>query len=275
MDRPLNVIFVVAVSLLVFLALLYVFQRRMIYYPLGRPSAVEEVLPSAVEITFPTEDGLTLGGWYLPAATDPVGTVLVFNGNAGNRSYRAPLADALSGAGFGVMLFDYRGYGGNPGRPTEEGLRADARGAIRYLENRGDVDPGRIAYFGESLGSGVAAGLAAGRPPAALVLRSPFRSLVDVGRVHYPFLPVGFLLKDRYPAAAWLQEVSSPLLVIAGDRDSIVPVRESRALFEAAPMDRKRLVVLPGVGHNDYELLAGDRMVGEIVSFLREGLGAR
>ncbi len=270
MVRPLNTLTLVVGSALLFVALIHFFQRRLIYYPMGRVPPVEEALPGGNEVTFATAEGLTLGGWYLPPGGAPLGTVLVFNGNAGNRSYRVPLAVALSRAGFGVLLFDYRGYGGNPGRPSEAGLREDARGALRYLETRGDVDPDRIAYFGESLGSGVAVGLAGERPPAAMVLRSPFRSLVAVGRTHYPFLPVGLLLKDRYPALDQIQEVASPLLVIAGDRDRIIPLEESRALFEGAPMAEKRLVVLPGADHNDYELLAGSRMVEEMVSFLRQ-----
>ncbi len=107
--------------------------------------------------------------------------MLVCNGNAGDRSMRADLAAALNRHGLSVLLFDYRGYGGNPGRPSEDGLAADARAAQAWLAGQPDVDPNRIAYFGESLGAAVAIGLAVQRPPAALVLRSPFTSLADVG----------------------------------------------------------------------------------------------
>ena len=111
------------------------------------------------------------------------------------------------------------------------------------------------------------------RPPAALVLRSPFTSLTDVGRRHYPFLPVRWLLADRYPSIERIAGLDSPLLVIAGERDRIVPPDQSRALFEAAPVRRKRFLALPG-GHNDLALLAGDRMIDETIAFLEESLGA-
>ena len=148
-------------------------------------------------------------------------TVIVFNGNAGNRAFRAPLAAALAEHGISVLLFDYRGYGGNPGSPSEEGLAADARAARRYVAGRAGSD--RIVYFGESLGSGVAVRLAAEQPPAALILRSPFTSLTDTGRHHYPFLPVGMMLIDRFASIDRIRDIRCPLLVIAADHDSVVP----------------------------------------------------
>ena len=193
--------------------------------------------------------------------------MLVCNGNAGDRSMRAGLAVAFNRAGFSVLLFDYRGYGGNPGDPSEDGLAADARAAQQWLARQPDVDPRRIAYFGESLGAAVAVGLAVQSPPAALVLRSPFTSLPDVGAVHYPWLPVQRLLLDRYPSIDRIASVSAPLLVIAGDRDDIVPMSLSRRLYDAAA-EPKRFVLVPGAGHNDPELVDGRRVLTEITGFL-------
>jgi uncharacterized protein len=193
--------------------------------------------------------------------------VVVCNGNGGDRSMRAALAAALSRLGLAVLLFDYRGYGGNPGSPDEEGLATDARAALDYLAGRPEVDPRRVVYFGESLGAAVAVRLAVERPPAALVLRSPFASLAEVGRHHYPLLPVSLLLRDRHDSAARVGRLTAPLLVVAGDRDRIVPAAHSRRLFAAAPQP-KRLVVLDGADHNDHELLAGPRLVGELRAFL-------
>jgi fermentation-respiration switch protein FrsA (DUF1100 family) len=180
---------------------------------------------------------------------------------------RAALAVALSRLGLAVLLFDYRGYGGNPGTPTEEGLAADARAAVEYLAGRPEVDPARMVYLGESLGAAVALRLAVERPPAALVLRSPFAALAEVGRRHYPMLPVSLLLRDRYDSAALAGRLSAPLLVVAGARDRIVPASHSRRLFAAAPQP-KRLVMLEGADHNDHDLLAGPRLVAELRAFL-------
>lgn len=193
----------------------------------------------------------------------------MFNGNGGDRSGRAQLAVGLSRLGLSVLLFDYRGYGGNPGTPSEKGLAADARTAQAWLAAQPEVDPDRIVYFGESLGAAVAIGLATERSPAALVLRSPFTSLADVARVHYPWLPVGRLLIDRYPSIDRIGSLAAPVMVIAGDRDDIVPESLSKELYEAAP-DPKRYLLVPGTGHNDPELVDGNRMLEEVGRFLSE-----
>jgi fermentation-respiration switch protein FrsA (DUF1100 family) len=180
---------------------------------------------------------------------------------------RAALAVALNRMGLSVLLFDYRGYGGNSGRPTEDGLASDALTAQDWVAAQPEVDSQRIVYLGESLGAAVAVGLAMQRPPAALVLRSPFTSLADVAAVHYPWLPARALLLDRYPSIERIASVSVPMLVIAGDHDDIVPESLSRRLYDAAG-EPKRYVVVPAAGHNDTELLDGPLMLAEIASFL-------
>ena len=251
------------------LLLIWAFQRTLIYFPLDHvPSPSDVGLAEVETVSIPTADGLVLRGWFVSSrAAAGSGTVIVFNGNAANRAFRAPLASTLRDHGYQVLLFDYRGYGGNGGMPTEPGLLADARAARAYLLGRADVDASRLVYFGESLGSAVAIALAAEHGPAAMVLRSPFTSLVDVGRVHYPFLPVTLLLRDRFASLDVIRDVGSPVLVIAGDRDRIVPVGQSRRIYDAirAP---KELVIIAGADHNDPELGAGEEMMAAVVRFL-------
>src|SRR5215510_7682411 len=209
---------------LVVIALAWLLQRRLIYLAEpGQVPAAATTIHAGEDVAFDTADGLRLRGWFVPATGHGSATVLVLGGNAGNRVARAPLAAELSRAGLSVLLVDYRGYGGNPGSPLEPGLLADARAARAYLAARGDVDPARLVYFGESLGAAVAVQLAVERPPMALVLRSPFTSLADVGRVHYPFLPVGLLLRDRYASIERVGGLRCPVLVLAGAGDGIVP----------------------------------------------------
>jgi uncharacterized protein len=204
-------------------------------------------------------------------ATDRHATVVVFNGNAGERSLRAPLAAALNRTGFSVLLFDYRGYGRNPGSPSERGLLNDAGAARAYVIARDDVNAGRLVYFGESLGAAVAVGLAAEYPPAALVLRSPFTSLADMGRLYYPLLPTNLLLRDRFDLLGRIGRLSCPVLIVVGYHDRIVPPDQSRRLYDAAP-EPKRFVVIQGADHNDFELLAGDLLIGEVTRFVNEAL---
>lgn len=243
------------------IALIWSQQRRLIYFPSPGPvPSAASVLPDGRDVALQTEDGISLGAWFFPAGRS---AVVVFNGNAGDRSLRADLAVALNRAGLSVLLFDYRGYGGNPGRPTEEGLASDARAAQAWLSAQPGVE--RIVYFGESLGAAVAVGLAVERPPAALVLRSPFTSLADVGAVHFPWLPVRLLLLDRYPSIERIAAVRAPLLVIAGDRDDIVPASLSRRLYDAAA-EPKRFVLVPGAGHNDPEVVPMPEIEGFLSS---------
>jgi len=264
----LTVVVIVALVGSGLLAFVWSQQRRLIYFPSPGPlPSATTILPTGKDVVLDTEDGLRLAAWYFPAPShDRAPAVVIFNGNAGYRWLRADLAVALNRYGLSVLLFDYRGYGGNPGRPTEEGLAADARAAQAWLAGQPDVDPSRIAYFGESLGAAVAVELAVHRPPAALVLRSPFTSLADVGVLHYPWLPVRQLLIDRYPSIERIVSVKAPVLVIAGDRDNVVPASLSRRLFDAAA-EPKQYVVIPGVGHNDQGLLDGREMIGDVVKF--------
>jgi len=241
-------------------------QRRLIYVP--SPAQVpraEAVVAGAREVMLRTADGLALGAWLVEAGEPDRGVaVLVANGNAGNRSLRAPLARALASAGLAVLLFDYRGYGGNPGRPSERGLARDVRAAHRFLIEEAEVAPARLLYYGESLGSAVVTELATEHPPAGLLLRSPFVDLASVGRVHYPFLPVRTLLRDRYPLADHLASVKVPTTVVYGSRDSIVPPEQSRAVAAAAAGET-RVVEIAGADHNDRALLDGKKLIEAVV----------
>ena len=233
-------------------AVLWSLQRQLIYFP--DPAAVPpagKVIDGARDITLRTGDGLELGAWFVPASPrvrSPM-AVLVAPGNGGNRASRAGLAEELSDRGLAVLLMDYRGYGGNPGTPSEQGLAADALAAIDALTELG-FPPERTIYFGESLGSGVVAALHQARPPAGVVLRSPFTELADVGSHHYPVLPVRLLLRDRFPVREHLASSQVPVTVIYGDRDSVVPSALSAQVADSAGNLFER-VVIEGADHND------------------------
>jgi uncharacterized protein len=260
---------VVALAVLGVLLLIWVGQRTLIYFPdRDVPSPAVTGLADVEAVQIQAADGVTLHAWFLPSrAQEPSPAAIVFNGNAGNRAYRSSLAASLRGLGLSVLLFDYRGFGDSEGSPTEHGLDEDARAIQRYVAGRSDVRADRLVYFGESLGSAVAVRLAVDHAPAALILRSPFTSLVDVGRVHYPFLPVRWLLRDRFSSIDGIASVRSPVLIVAGDRDRIVPLEQSRRLFERASEPRE-LVVVRGADHNDRELLDGRQMIDAVRSFV-------
>ena len=264
---------VVGTVVVVLTALLWAFQRHLVYLPdagPGQPAAA--VLPGARDVVLETADGLSLAGWYLPGPAPDAPAVLVANGNGGHRELRAPLAAALHGAGLGVLLFDYRGYAGNPGSPSEQGLALDVRAARSFLLEDAGVPADRLLYLGESLGAAVVTELATEHPPAGLVLRSPFVDLAAVGSVHYPFLPVRALLRDRYPVAELVARVHVPTTVVLGTADAIVPAEQSRAVAGAAER-LHRLVEVPGADHNDRVLLDGDALVWAVRELAGHGAG--
>src|SRR5687768_11410407 len=265
-----RLVLVLAAVVLVIGVVIWTQQRRLMYFPFAAvPSPGAAGMSDVTEVSFPTSDGLTLNGWFVSRTPAPPFTVIVFNGNAGNRAFRAPLADALARANLAVLLFDYRGFGGNAGSPSESGLLSDGRAARAYVVGRPDVDPTRLVYFGESLGTAVATELAVEHPPAALVLRSPFTSMTDVGRHHYALLPVGWLLRDRYATIDRIARVKATILVIGGDQDRIVPIGQTRRVYEAA-REPKSLLIINGADHNDESLLAGREMIDGVLRFLRD-----
>jgi uncharacterized protein len=252
---------------------LWALQRRLIYLPdRGPVPPAAAVLPGARDVRLETSDGLALGAYLVPpAGPDRRTAVLVAPGNAGNRAGRAPLARALAAEGLTVLLVDYRGYGGNPGSPSEEGLARDVRAARRYLLEEAGTDPGRLLYYGESLGAAVVAELATEHPPAGLLLRSPFLDLAAVARVHYPFLPARALLRDRFPVGERVRALDVAITVVYGTDDTIVPAEQSRAV--AAGGAEVRRVEVAGADHNDSVLLDGTELVQAVVDLADAAVG--
>ena len=228
-------------------------QRHFVYVPdRSDPGALAEAAPGVdgEDVRLRTGDGLELDAWLLrPTAADRDVAVLYLPGNGGNRAGRVDVGRALAAQGLTVLLLDYRGFGGNPGVPSEDALVADAQAGAAYLHSVG-FEPDRTLYVGESIGTGVTARLAVSDPPAGIVLRSPFVSLVDVGSAHYPRVLVERNLRDRFESARHLADSPVPVVVLYGDADDIVPPASSAELARTVGT-LHREVVLPGVGHND------------------------
>lgn len=216
-------------------ALLYTFQRDIMY----RPDSIRRVPPSyydmladVQEIELKTPDGLRVYAWY---AAPPEGrpTVAIFHGNGGSlRSQRYRLK-YFKDANMGVLVLGYRGYAGSDGTPSEEGLYTDARAALDWLNTQGIADAS-IVLYGESLGSGIATMMAVEREFAAVVLESPYTSTVDIAAAQFPFIPVHWLMSDRFESLDRIAAVKEPLLVMHGEEDAVIPQTFGRRLFDAA-----------------------------------------
>jgi len=217
-----------------------------------------------------TADGLGLRAWRLDPVTPRGAAVLYLPGNAGNRAGRIDVARALADEGFVVLLLDYRGYGGNPGRPSESGLALDARAGAAHLQRAG-FPAERTIYVGESLGTGVATQLAVMDPPAAVLLRSPFTSLGAVASHTLGGLPVGWAVRDRFDTLARIPSVGAPVTVLAGSADALVPPEQSLAVARAAAILHE-VTVLPGVGHND-DVWFGPYLAERVASLADAAIG--
>jgi fermentation-respiration switch protein FrsA (DUF1100 family) len=216
------------------LAALYLMQRRILFRPDPGPPLVElAAVPGLREVRLATADGLSLLAWHLPGP-EGAPVVLYLHGNAGHVGHRGERLRRFAAQGWGALMVEYRGYGGNPGQVSEAGLLADAAAGLDWLRARG-VEPRRIVLWGESLGSGVAVQLAAGGGAVgALVLETPFTSIADIARARYPFAPVDLLLKDRFDSLARIGAVRAPMLVATAGQDTIVPPEMGRALLGGA-----------------------------------------
>ncbi|MBI2911760.1 MAG: alpha/beta hydrolase [Chloroflexi bacterium] len=249
---------------------LLLFEERFIYLPsrelVGSPA---DVGLSYEDVTFSASDGVALHGWYVPGPA-PV-TLVWFHGNAGNISHRLGNLRGLHDlVGVSVLLFDYRGYGRSAGSPSEEGTYHDAEGAVAFLAGRTGQPAEHLVYFGRSLGAAVALEMALRRPPAALIIESPFLSIPHMAREVYPFLPaLGGLLRTRYDSLGKIPRLTAPVLVVVGEADDVVSPNQGRLLFERAP-EPKRWHSVPGAGHNDTPLVGGAAYYGALRTFLAE-----
>jgi fermentation-respiration switch protein FrsA (DUF1100 family) len=231
------------------LAGLYVFQRKVLYRPdTSAPDIAAVGIATLHPVTLSTADGLALRAWYLPP--EPGRPVIAYlHGNGGHIGYRTARLQRFHAADLGVLMVEYRGYGGNPGQPTEPGLYEDARAGLDFLAAQG-VAPAHTVLYGESLGSGVAVRLASERPIGAVILETPYTSIAAVAQVHYPYVPARWMIKDRFDALARIDQARAPLLVLLGGRDVVVPPRFGEALFDAA-REPKEIWIAPDGGHED------------------------
>lgn len=263
----LRVVHVCFFTYVLLLIVLYFAQRTLIYHPnTAHPLPIEGVEVVNVE----TVDNLHLQGWYIFSGNAEALTILFFHGNAGHYGDRIQKAIEYSARGYNVLLAGYRGYGGNEGSPSEAGFYEDARSYIKFLENDKHVKPENLILYGESLGTGVAVQMATEFQVSSVILETPYSSLYDIAKRNYFFVPVDWMLKDRYMSRDKIAKINAPLLVLHGHRDDVIPFEFAKFLYNSA-VEPKTLIEFPeGTHHNLYALGAAHKIL-EFLDSVKDG----
>ena len=211
----------------------YIFQRNLLYHPTENNYFGDKILVDVEKIKIRTQDNIQLVSWYHKKNLNKYKTILFLHGNAGSLENRIHKINHFKDMNINFLIIAWRGFSGNEGKPTEKGLYEDARSAVRWLKSNG-VGENNIIIYGESLGTGVATEIAQNKNFAGVILESPFTSMVDAGKDKYPYLPVKLLLKDKYESDQKIKNIKSPVLIMHGKVDNIVPFHMGEKMYELA-----------------------------------------
>ena len=212
---------------------LYVFQRNLLYHPTENNYGGDRLTVNIEKVKIVTEDNIDLLAWYHNKDINKFKTILYLHGNAGSLENRIHKINHFEDMNINFLLLSWRGFSGNKGEPTEQGLYQDARSAVKWLIKQGVFEENIIIY-GESLGTGVTTEIAQNKNFAGIILESPFTSMVAAGKSKYPIFPIRLLLKDRYESDKKIKNIKSPVLIMHGEQDNIVPFWMGEKMFELA-----------------------------------------
>ena len=250
-------------------------ENKLVFYP---NKSNDSTTPDAYgleynDVTFQTEDGLNLNGWFVPgkktSPDDNLHTLLWFHGNAGNINRRLDNIKMLHDrVPANVFIIDYRQFGKSEGKISEQGTYLDAKAALSYLHSRKDINNEKIIFFGRSLGSAVAVDLAVKEKCCALILETPFTSIKEMGKELYPFLFMSLhFLRTKYDSLSKISKIKVPTLIMHGDKDELVPIEQGKILYEEAN-DPKEFYTIPGAMHNDTHIVGGEEYFDVIKNFI-------
>lgn len=251
-------------------------EKRLIFHPdRGNHSITPDVYGLEYDdVTFRTEDGLNLNGWFVPgkksSSVEDLHTLLWFHGNAGNINNRLENIKMLHDrVPVNIFIIDYRQYGKSEGKVSEQGTYIDAGAALTYLYSRKDINHEKIIFFGRSLGSAVAIDLAVKENCCALILETPFTSIKEMGKELYLLLPINLFLRTKYDSLSKIRDVKVPTLIMHGDKDELVPFEQGRKIYEAAN-EPKEFYTIPGANHNDTYIVGGEEYFDTIRNFVNK-----
>ena len=242
---------------------IYIFQRKLLYHPnINSYLKGDGLIHSFKNINIRTEDNINLKGW-LHLKDPKKKTILFFHGNAGTLDNRIYKLNFLGNLDVNFLIIAWRGYSGSSGKPSEFGLYQDAKSALNWLNSKGITDD-KIVLYGESLGTSVAIEVGQNRDFAGVILETPFTSMVDVGKTVYPFVPVSLLLKDKYESDKKIKNIKSPILIMHGEVDKIVPFWMGEKIYQLANEPKYSYFTK----YDDHMMEYNEKLLNELKKFI-------
>ena len=259
-----NILSIIVLGYFALLISTYIFQRNLLYHPKINNYYGHQLSVAVEKTIIKTQDNVEILSWYHNKNLNSDKTLLFLHGNAGSLENRIEKLNHFGNMKLNFLIVAWRGFNGNKGKPTEKGLYEDARSAIKWLNSKGITEKSIIIY-GESLGTGVAIEISQNKNFAGVILEAPFTSMTDVGKDKYPFLPVSLLLKDKYESDKKIKNVKSPILVMHGKVDNIVPLYMGKKIYKLANEPKHFFVQEYGDHMMDYD----ERLLNELKKFIQ------
>jgi len=268
LNNKMSLFYIFGLILIVYLIVtlgLYIFQRKLLYYPnFNSPLKGDGLSHSFENINIKTKDNINLKGWF-HLKDSKKKTILFFHGNAGTLDNRIYKLNFLGNLDVNFLIIAWRGYSGSSGKPSEFGLYQDAKSALNWLNSKGITDD-KIVLYGESLGTSVAIEVGQNRDFAGIILEAPFTSMIDIGKKHYPFFPIKFLLKDKYESKKKIKNLKSPVLVMHGKKDKIVPFYMGEEIYSLANSPKFKYFT----DLDDHMMDFDEKLINEINLFIKK-----
>jgi len=255
----------VVLAYFIIILFVYFYQRNLLYHPSENNYLNDKITFNYEEIFIETDKKIKLKSWFIKKDLNKFKTILIFHGNAGNLFNRVYKLNELNKLDVNILLISWRGFSGNKGKPTEKNLYHDAEEAVKWLNNQGAISKNIILY-GESLGTGVATELGTSNAFGGIILESPFTSIANAAKIYYPYLPVNIILKDRYNSIGKIKNITTPILIMHGKKDNIVPQKMGLELYEKA--NQPKFSYFPE--NDDHMMEYNDNLLNSIKLFINK-----
>ena len=255
----------IIIAYLLLLIFIYFYQRNLLYHPSENNYQNDKAQFNYEEVFIKVDDKIKLKSWIIEKDLKNFKTLVFFHGNAGDLSNRIYKLNELNKLEINILIISWRGFSGNEGFPTEQNLYKDAEAAIKWLNSK-EVENNKIILFGESLGTGVAVEIGKKNIFNSMILESPFTSMENAAKIYYPYLPVRLLLKDRYDSISKIQKIKTPVLIMHGKKDDIVPFSMGEELFEKANNPKYSYFT----SEDDHMMEFNDEMIKTLKKFINK-----